>query len=119
VAGDYSVDPKRVILTGLSNGGHGVWAVAARYPDRFAGLVPMCGHSDLDDVDKLTKIPIWCFHNSVDPFVPSGGSKEMCQQINKLGGNAKYTQYGDFGHNCWDKAYSDGELWKWMAGQSR
>lgn len=119
VARRLPVDPSRVILTGLSTGGQAVWAIAAEYPGRFAALVPMCAHTDYDDVPKLTRYPIWAFHNSMDPFVSSGGSEKMVKKINDAGGNAKYTEYGAFGHNCWDKAFGNENLYKWMLTQRR
>ena len=115
----YAIDPDRIILTGLSTGGYGTWAIGAKYRDQFAALVPMCGYADYEDVNKLTGIPIWCFHNSGDPFVPAGGSKEMVKRIKAKGGNAQYTQYSAFGHNCWDQAYNEGKLFNWMLQQRR
>src|SRR5579884_1658650 len=35
---DYRVDPARLYLTGLSQGGFGTWAFAAKYPERFAAI---------------------------------------------------------------------------------
>jgi predicted peptidase len=43
---DYKVDPKRIYLTGLSMGGYGTWSLAARYPERWAAIVPVCGGGD-------------------------------------------------------------------------
>lgn len=116
---DYSTDTQRVILSGLSNGGYGTWSIGAQYPNRFAALVPMAGYSDYPDVSRLTSLPIWCFHNSVDPFVDVGGSREMCKRIQDAGGNAKYTEFSTFGHDCWDQAYEDGDLFTWMLAQHR
>jgi predicted peptidase len=116
---DYSTDVERVILSGLSDGGYGTWMVGARYPNRFSALVPMAGYSDYPDVARLTMLPVWCFHNSVDPFVSSGDSREMCKRIKDAGGNLKYTEYGTFGHDCWDQAYDQGELFTWMLAQHR
>jgi predicted peptidase len=115
----YSIDSSRVSLTGLSTGGEGTWLIGARYPDRFAALVPMCAYSAYGVVDQLTSIPIWCFHNGGDPFVSAGGSREMCKRIERAGGDVRYTQYGAFGHNCWDRAYQEGELFSWLLGQRR
>ncbi|MFM7411593.1 MAG: alpha/beta fold hydrolase, partial [Planctomycetota bacterium] len=36
------VDPRRIYLTGLSMGGYGSWELAARHPDRFAAVLPIC-----------------------------------------------------------------------------
>lgn len=120
---EHGVDPDRVILTGLSNGGQGTWLVGAAHRDRFAALVPMGGHKAYEVVPQLTTIPIWCFHNDMDMLVGSGQSKEMCKRINEAGGNAKLTTYGglhgDMNHNVWDQAYSEPELVPWMLGQRR
>ncbi len=39
----YIVDPDQVILTGFSQGGFIALALGLRYPDRFAGVIPMAG----------------------------------------------------------------------------
>src|SRR5262245_19018377 len=39
----YRWDPARVYLTGLSMGGFGTWSMAARYPNQWAAIVPICG----------------------------------------------------------------------------
>jgi predicted peptidase len=112
---DYPAgDRDRVFLTGLSNGGDGTWSIGTKYTDRFAGLVPMCSAANHDDAPKLTHIPIWAFHNSIDPFRNCGGIKSMCEKVNEAGGNAKFTEYGEFGHDCWTRAYSEGEVFTWM-----
>ena len=33
---EYSIDPQRIYLTGLSMGGYGTWDLLARKPDLFA-----------------------------------------------------------------------------------
>src|SRR5205823_2722811 len=40
---DYKIDEKRVYLTGLSMGGGGTWSLAAKYPEKWAAIVPICG----------------------------------------------------------------------------
>jgi predicted peptidase len=119
----HGADPDRVILTGLSNGGQGAWIIGARHRERFAALVPMCGHTAYDAVPDLKSIPIWCFHNDLDMLVGCGGSREMCKRINEAGGNAKLTTYGglagDLNHNVWDRAYKEPELVPWMLKQRR
>ena len=39
----YRIDPDRVMVTGLSMGGFGAWALAETFPDRFAAVAPVCG----------------------------------------------------------------------------
>ena len=115
----YSIDKDRIILTGYSTGGYGVWAIGAQYADRWAALVPMAGYPDSDDVPTLAHLPIWIFHNSGDPFVFAAFSSGMYSKLKAAGANVQYTEYGDFGHDCWDKAYDDPKWWEWMLAQRR
>lgn len=110
----YSVDPSRVYLTGLSTGGYGTWEMGAKYGNRFAAIVPMCAYSGKEFASQLTRMPIWAFHNSGDMFVPAGSTKSTVKEINKLGGNAKETIYGAIGHDCWGRAYNDPALYAWL-----
>ena len=110
----YKVDPKRVYLTGLSMGGFGTWSLAAKYPDRWAAIAPVCGGGNPKDAAKLKDIPIWCFHGDADKAVPVQRSRDMIEAIKTAGGMPKYTEYPGVGHNSWDKAYGTDELYEWM-----
>lgn len=110
----YNVDPKRIVVTGLSNGGAGAWLLGAKYPGRFAGLAPLCAFAEFDAVPKLKGIPVWAFHNNSDWVVSSNDSRKMVERINKEGGNATVTIYGGISHDCWSKTYSDPEVVAWL-----
>jgi predicted peptidase len=117
VAAHYAIDPGRIVLTGLSNGGYGTWHIGANHTDRFAALVPVSGNADYDAVPRLTRIPIWCFHNSGDFLIGSGNSREMVKRINAAGGHARYTQFDAVGHECWNQVYGDPKVIDWMLAQ--
>ncbi|MGD8450466.1 MAG: PHB depolymerase family esterase [Phycisphaerae bacterium] len=124
---EYRLDPDRVYLTGLSLGGHGTWLLGARYGANFAALVPVCGFAELGQdtglpeklAPHLKDIPIWCFHGAADTHVPVEQSRRFVAAIRKEGGNIQYTEYPAGGHNVWDQAYDDAELWKWLFAQKR
>lgn len=115
----YSIDPDRVTLTGMSSGGLGTWVLGARYPKTWNALVPMGGYASYEDVDELVaaRIPIWALHNGGDFFVNVGGTRGMVKKIKEAGGTIRYTEYDSGGHNCWDKAYDEGELFAWLQQQ--
>lgn len=115
----YRVDSSRIILTGLSIGGYGVWALAEQYPNEFAALVPMCGYDKPSAVPAIKHIPTWIFHNSADPFVSVGDSKVMERLIREAGGNVRLTTYPAFGHDVWVRAYREPALWTWLGQQRR
>jgi predicted peptidase len=114
---EYKVDPARVYLTGLSMGGYGTWSLAAKYPDRWAAIVPICGGGDPKQAATIKHIPCWCFHGGADKTVPPAKSRDMIDALKAAGANPKYTEYPDVGHNSWDRAYGTAELYTWLLMQ--
>jgi predicted peptidase len=114
----YPCDPKRVYLTGLSMGGYGAWDLASRHPDWFAAVAPICGGGDPGRADRLVKVPIWAFHGDKDGVVRPEQSREMIEAIRAAGGNPKYTEFKDVGHDSWNPAYKDPEgVIPWLFSQ--
>jgi predicted peptidase len=116
---EYPIDAKRVYLAGLSMGGYGTWDLLARKPKLFAAGVPVCGGGDEGTAEKIANIPIWVFHGDKDNAVPVSRSRTMVEALKKAGAHPKYTEYPGVGHNSWDKAYREPELWKWLFAQKR
>jgi len=110
----YSVDPKRVYLTGLSMGGFGTWSLAAAHPDKWAAIAPICGGGNTATAEKIKDIPVWCFHGGADPTVKPEQSQKMIEALKAAGAKPKYTEYPGVGHNSWDKAYATDELYTWF-----
>ena len=80
----YSIDDGRMYLTGLSMGGFGCWALAAKHPDKFAAVVPICGRGDPSTAERLKGTPIWVWHGLEDKIVPPSASGKMVKAIQEL-----------------------------------
>ncbi len=119
VTAGYAVDPNRIYLTGLSLGGQGSWYLAARAPERFAALVPVCGRSNPEEAARLKNLPVWAFHGAEDEVVPPSESEKMVRALEKVEADVKLTVYPGVGHNSWAKAYSEPELYRWLFTQRR
>lgn len=135
----YPTDRSRVYLTGLSQGGHGTWMIAARNPSLFAAIAPVCGYGPLADpadlsqerrripfteefgtvAGALTNMPVWAFHGELDDIVPASQSRGMVAAINsaRQGGSGpepKLTVYPDLNHGSWDRAYREAGIGAWF-----
>ncbi len=124
VVAEYAVDTDRIVLTGISMGGFGTWGLAARCPDRFAALVPVCGGGFASQgfpgrVRDLRHVPVWAFHGAKDRVVPPEESRRMVDALRACGGEARLTIYPDLGHDCWTRAYGEPELYEWMMARRR
>ena len=119
VQDEYRIDPRRIILSGLSSGGTGVWNLAAAYPGRWAALVPVAGGGDPSQVAVVKDIPCWCFHNRYDGDIPADSPRAMIAALRALGARPNYTEYPETGHRAWERAYVLPELYDWLARQRR
>ena len=115
----YRIDQDRIFLTGLSMGGFGTWELAVLRPDIFAAIVPVCGAAPNEYLSNIKDLPVWAFHGAQDQNVSVAGSREAIAALRKLGASPKYTEYKDLSHVCWDRAYSEPELYKWLIQQRR
>lgn len=114
------VDPDRVYVTGLSMGGFGTWALAAKEPKRFAAAVPICGGGDVSKASRLVDLPIWVFHGGKDTVVTPDYSQRMVDAIRKAGGTkVKLTIYPEANHDSWTKTYANDDVARWLLSQTR
>ncbi len=113
------VDKDRVLLTGLSLGGYGVWDILWRDPDMFAAAMPICGGGYHETCKRFAKVPVWVFHGEKDPNVPVKLSRAMVAELWKLDAPVRYRELTDAGHAVWNAAYRDDGVLKWFFSQRR
>ena len=115
----FTLDPGRLLLAGLSMGGYATWDLLARHPGVFAGAMPICGGGDPSRVSMMTDVPVWAFHGGADDVVPVAGSRSMVTALRKAGGKVKYTEYPGAGHRVWEKTLADRRALTWLLQQKR
>ena len=69
----FSIDPKRIYLTGFSNGAAMTFRAAAALPGRFAAIAPVAGHCYVDR--PSIAIPTLYLIGSDDPLIPLAGGE--------------------------------------------
>lgn len=84
----YHVDPDRIFLTGMSNGGIGAWLIGMHHAPLFAGIAPMA--SGLDDalmpfLANLRNTPIYIIHGAKDQVMPVELSRSISRELGALG----------------------------------
>lgn len=116
---EFSIDPDRRYVTGLSMGGFGTFDALVRRPDYFAAGIPICGGADDSRAKEIAHVACWVFHGSADGAVPVVRSRTAVEALKKAGGKPKYTEYEGLGHFVWGKAYEEPELLDWLLSQRR
>lgn len=116
---EFSIDKSRLYVTGLSMGGFGTWDIIQREPTMFAAAAPICGGGDVDGAKTIVKLPIWAFHGDQDTAVKTQRSRDMIAALKAAGGEPKYTEYPNTGHNSWSATYSDPKFYEWLFAQQK
>ena len=109
----YPIDPRRLVITGASNGGYATWDIICRHPDKFMAAIPVCGGGDPLSAARLVNVPIWATHGDRDPYAPVKGSRNMIRYLRQAGGFPRYTEIAGAGHNVWGQAWSNDEVRPW------
>jgi predicted peptidase len=117
---EYPIDPDRIYLTGGSAGGTGTWDLITRNgTGRFAAAVPITGANDPSRAGVIARLSIWAFHGAEDTTAPVENTREMVANLRALGSPVRYTEYPDVGHESWNRAYAEPELFPWLLAQRR
>jgi predicted peptidase len=121
----FPIDPQRIYLTGISDGGSGVWDALKAWPSCFAAGVPMSGMTELAGLAPITRVPQWIFHGGKDndTDIETGyggamvGSRAVVRALRAEGGKPRYTEYPEEMHPMWHRAYATEELLPWLLSQ--
>jgi predicted esterase len=84
VSKEYHIDPDRVFLTGMSNGGIGTFLIGLNDPDRFAALIPMAGvlpQALFPLLDNAKNISFYVIHGAKDQVMPVRFSQRVATYL--------------------------------------
>jgi hypothetical protein len=96
VSARYRVDPDRIMLTGMSNGGIGTYIIGAHQAPLFAGISPMA--AGLPDVlfpflKNLQHTPVYIIHGSEDRVMPVELSRAVAEELRGLNSPVVYREH--------------------------
>jgi len=116
---EFSIDERRIYVTGQSMGGAGTWHMIAARPKLFAAAVACCAAQTAEDAVASLGTRLWNFHGVADQTVPVKLSRDRIAALQKAGGRPLYTEYAGADHNVWEWAYTEPSLVMWVFDQRR
>jgi predicted esterase len=96
VSHTYHVDPDRIFLTGMSNGGIGTYLIGLNHADRFAALIPMAGAFPtalFPLLDNAKNTPLYIIHGSKDQVMPVQYSRDVAAYLKRNGYPVIYREH--------------------------
>ncbi len=103
VSSEYSIDPARVYLTGLSDGGIFTYILGLEQPQLFRGLAPIAGalHLAVDPMLRQGRgkdTPMLVIHGVQDFIFPVAYTRQTCNLLTSIGYNVTYKELPEWGH---------------------
>src|SRR5262252_533831 len=83
----YSIDKKKVAVTGFSMGGAGSWHFAEKFPGRFSAAIPVAGRPPASA--SGWRLPVLAIHSRDDQVAPFDPTEARIAELQKVGVNAK------------------------------
>lgn len=120
----YNIDPNRVYVHGLSNGGIGTYEMIKRAPWLFAAALPMSAPSDAGIISRglipsVAHIPLWTFQGGLDTNPPPNRTEGYVKRFREAGVIMRYTMYPNLGHGTWNDAYKEPDFFSWMRSKRK
>lgn len=86
----YSTDPERVLITGFSMGGIGVWHLLSRFPDRFTAALIMAANPPEGAGEIEWDGPLYILHGNKDERFPIVNTTRVVIQLEERGFDLLY-----------------------------
>ena len=103
VTNEYSIDPARVYLTGLSDGGIFTYILGLEQTQLFRGLAPIAGalHPAVDPMLRQGRgkdTPMLVVHGVHDFIFPVAFTRQTCDLLKSIGYKVTYEELPEWGH---------------------
>jgi phospholipase/carboxylesterase len=95
----YHIDPLRILLTGLSDGGSFGYEVGFAFPERFSGLAVVAGIlRPHQRTPQARHLPVYIAHGAQDQLFPIQYIRLVTDKLRELGHSVTYHELPNFGH---------------------
>ena len=119
VCQEYSVDQRKIYITGLCSTATGVWDALFRFPHKFAAGVIVANIAPLSLASKISDVPLWIFSSNADSLLSVTQARGMVEALEEAGNTeVQYTEYENYDHVQASIApFWEEDLFPWMFSQ--
>jgi phospholipase/carboxylesterase len=115
----WNIDPKRLLLTGMSDGGTFCYVTGLDGASPFTHLAPVSATfhplmAEVADADRLRGLPIFLVHGRLDWMFPVQVARHTHEALSAAGANVTYREIDDLSH-CYPREIN-AEMLRWLNG---
>ena len=116
----WNIDPKRILLTGMSDGGTFCYVTGFDSASPFTHLAPVSATfhplmAEIADAERLRGLPIHIVHGRLDWMFPVQVARQTSQALSAAGADVTYRELDDLSH-CYPREMNapDPEMAEWQ-----
>jgi phospholipase/carboxylesterase len=115
----WNIDAKRLLLTGMSDGGTFSYVTGLESASPFTHLAPVSATfhplmAEMADAERLRGLPVHIVHGRLDWMFPVQVARQTQQLLSAAGANVTYREIDDLNH-CYPREINPAIL-SWMNG---
>lgn len=115
----WNVDPSRMLLTGMSDGGTFCYVTGFESASPFTHLAPVAATfhplmAEMADAERLRGLPVHIVHGKLDWMFPVQVARQTSQALSAAGANVTYRELDDLSH-CYPREMN-AEILQWLNG---
>ena len=113
----WNIDPKRMLLTGMSDGGTFCYVTGFERASPFTHLAPVSATfhplmAEMADADRLRCLPVHIVHGRLDWMFPVQVARQTSEALSAAGANVTYRELDDLSH-CYPREIN-AEILDWL-----
>jgi dienelactone hydrolase len=116
----YPIDPRRIVIQGISNGGWMVSHFGSRHPELVAGVVTLCGGNGFEAPVKRpsnaaeTGFEYYVVHGTADEDVNVKNARGITSTLRANGYRYVYRELPGVGHDVWSDEATRRDFAGWL-----
>ncbi|HXL29819.1 MAG TPA: phospholipase [Bradyrhizobium sp.] len=119
VGSRWNIDSKRLLLTGMSDGGTFCYVTGLDGASPFTHLAPVAATfhplmAEMADAERLRGLPVFLVHGRLDWMFPVQVARHTQQALSAAGANVTYREIADLSH-CYPREIN-AEMLTWLNG---
>jgi phospholipase/carboxylesterase len=115
----WNIDPTRLLLTGMSDGGTFCYVTGLERSSPFTHLAPVSATfhplmAATADGERIHDLPIYLVHGELDWMFPVESARHTRYALSAAGANVTYREIADLSH-CYPREINV-EILRWLGG---
>ena len=117
----WKIDPEKMLLTGMSDGGTFCYVTGFESGSPFTHLAPVSATfhplmAEMADAERLRGLPVHIIHGKLDWMFPVQVARQTSHALSAAGANVTYRELDDLSHTY--PREMNAEILRWLRGEA-